>query len=873
MRDAGKCPGCDLEGEVGQACHERACIKRAHHYIPKTFWERAHHPTSAEVDPVIGQVIGDFLVVSHIGSGGFGRVFLGLQAPLYGLRGALKLMELERFDDDIAQALLSKFEGEAQALAALSHPNIVKLLKYGVHNQRPYLVMEYVQEALTLTQVGQALRASDDLMDIATVRSIVSQVTHALDAAHRKQIIHRDIKPDNLMIQEVPGHAELVRVLDFGLAKFTAHTDTTQLALGTPQYMAPEQLQMRDIGPWTDLYALGVVSFWLLTGQKPFDAQTHEDILALKLDPDFDPISTLRSLAFPQPVISWLSRAMAYDHEQRHQNAQEFLEDFELAMNALLARGSQSIVSDVTLDAQHKASSGQASTTPSSTHTRSVWAKRAALGMFGLAGLALGVTQIPAQSPTPNPTPIVDPAPQPPILVPEQSSDMTALIPTPPDAPSPQALDAFASATQQLDDARARALNAHTQEAAWRTMPALTRLSLGKFHSCALTKQGRLWCWGGNEHGELGIGHTRPQAGSPERMQWKPVGLSNTFVDMAAAGDRKSAHTCAIEDTGALYCWGDNQFGQLGLGHTISRGDDEALSESERVPLLRKALQVDVGASSFGSHTCARLQGAALRCWGHNRYGQLGLGHTDIIGDDEPITGSDLIPLRGVEQMATGKYHTCARLKNTQVHCWGWNERGQLGLGHTKNIGDDEPVGLHSRVRLPSKLVPIVDIDAGRMHTCVVARDQKVYCWGWNNKGQLGRGDEVDQGAQALTLEHVRLPTPVQSVQAGDLHTCALGKDRALYCWGDNKFGQLGLGHQRILGDNESVSKKNKVPLPAPVDAFGVGSYHTCARVEGGKVYCWGLNSKGQLGTSNLLTIGGQKTSDEDQFVVWTSSP
>ena len=182
-----------MKGEVGKACGERACIKRGHHFIPEAFWTRAHPHPNADLDPVLGQVIGDFLVVALIGAGGFGKVYLGLQAPLYGLQGALKLMELDGYDEDITQALLNKFEGEAQALAALSHPNIVRLLKYGLHNQRPYLVMEYVDQGKTLGQLMHELSAQQRKLSLEAIRAIITQTAHALDAAHHKHIIHRAI--------------------------------------------------------------------------------------------------------------------------------------------------------------------------------------------------------------------------------------------------------------------------------------------------------------------------------------------------------------------------------------------------------------------------------------------------------------------------------------------------------------------------------------------------------------------------------------------------------------------------------------------------------------------------------------------------------
>ena len=111
--ETGKCPGCDETGEVGEACEGKACKKRGYHYIPDEYWDAAHESDDGKPDPNIGQIIGDFLVVGMLGSGGFGKVYLALQAPLFRLKGALKLLEFPTKNEEFAEALLDKFQGEA----------------------------------------------------------------------------------------------------------------------------------------------------------------------------------------------------------------------------------------------------------------------------------------------------------------------------------------------------------------------------------------------------------------------------------------------------------------------------------------------------------------------------------------------------------------------------------------------------------------------------------------------------------------------------------------------------------------------------------------------------------------------------------------
>jgi len=314
---------------VGSPCPERACSRRGLHRIPEE-WHRRHQGRGPDrIDPVIGRRIDDHLVVDLLGRGGFGKVYLVLQAPLW-MKAALKLMEPVTEDPEMARALARKFEGEARALARLSHPNVVRLHKYGTVGDLPYLVMEYV-EGRTLTSEMGRLTARGERMPPAVLRHVLEQVINALEAAHSLDIIHRDIKPDNVMIQAVPGDPHFVRVLDFGLAKFLESQRDTSLLLGTPTFMAPEQITREAVGPWTDLYAVGVLAFELLTGKRPFEGETPQEIIAKKLDPDHDPLDPGAGPEVPDALREFLRRAIHRDPEKRFRQAARFREAMEEA--------------------------------------------------------------------------------------------------------------------------------------------------------------------------------------------------------------------------------------------------------------------------------------------------------------------------------------------------------------------------------------------------------------------------------------------------------------------------------------------------------------------------------------------------------------
>ncbi|HWN68387.1 MAG TPA: chromosome condensation regulator, partial [Haliangium sp.] len=151
-----------------------------------------------------------------------------------------------------------------------------------------------------------------------------------------------------------------------------------------------------------------------------------------------------------------------------------------------------------------------------------------------------------------------------------------------------------------------------------------------------------------------------------------------------AAGEK---HTCALREDGRVRCWGTNDSGELGQGHREDIGDNELPSSLPDVELGSRAMQI----AAQDDHTCALLEDGAVRCWGQNRSGELGQGHTQSIGDDELPASVDVVDVGGrVVEIAAGRYHTCALLEEGTLRCWGSNWAGQLGYGHTRLIGDNE---------------------------------------------------------------------------------------------------------------------------------------------------------------------------------------
>ncbi|MBU0553302.1 serine/threonine protein kinase, partial [Myxococcota bacterium] len=301
----GLCPACERSGPIGKACPQPVCARRGYHFIPAAF---VTSTADGLVDPMLGQQFSEYLVVRKLGTGGAGGVYLALQRPIW-MKAALKVLETD--DDGPNEAMLQRFRSEAAALARLNHPNIVRLLKFGSERDRPYLVMEYVEENRTLRSVmRQGLR-------ICEIERVLHQLINALEAAHSSGVIHRDIKPANIMLQSVPGEPHYVRLVDFGLAKFVDEGDTTRFLAGTPAYMAPEQIAKEGIGPGSDWYALGAIAFEMITGLRAYSAAVPEQIIALKQDPHFDPCDALAHLRLPTPTLAFLRGLLAHDPSAR----------------------------------------------------------------------------------------------------------------------------------------------------------------------------------------------------------------------------------------------------------------------------------------------------------------------------------------------------------------------------------------------------------------------------------------------------------------------------------------------------------------------------------------------------------------------------
>jgi serine/threonine protein kinase/DNA-binding beta-propeller fold protein YncE len=277
--------------------------------------------TSREVSP--GQVLGTCRILEQIGQGGMGTVYRAFQPSLDRVV-AVKVISPVLVGDDTA---LERFRREAQTVASFRHPNILTVYDFGEQDGVTYLVSEFAAGGTLRSRMGTPLTLADAV-------AVLRPVAGALDYAHARGVVHRDVKPANVLI-----HADGSLVLsDFGLALQPSGIQLQQLTasgllVGTPTYMAPEQGRSSQVGPSADLYALGVIAYELLSGSVPFSGETPLSIMLAHIQDPLPPVRE-RNPALPQAVEAVLQQALAKQPEQRFASGEALVQALQDAANA-----------------------------------------------------------------------------------------------------------------------------------------------------------------------------------------------------------------------------------------------------------------------------------------------------------------------------------------------------------------------------------------------------------------------------------------------------------------------------------------------------------------------------------------------------------
>jgi alpha-tubulin suppressor-like RCC1 family protein len=373
----------------------------------------------------------------------------------------------------------------------------------------------------------------------------------------------------------------------------------------------------------------------------------------------------------------------------------------------------------------------------------------------------------------------------------------------------------------------------------------ITDVSHGQVHSCFLKYDGTVWCSGYNSRGELGNGgmSTVPTA-TPVQV----IDTTNAAIHDATALGLGSHTSCAIRANGTPWCWGGNNLcpdgGQLGDGTKNSRGF--------AAPVLREDGTGFTGVEQLGGEYCqmvARSASGALWAWGDKNNGDLGdgglLSHSKAIS----VTDSSGAPITDAVDLSSDGPHSCYRNAADEIWCWGQNSNGQIGDGTRNNAV--HPVHVFDGIALAG----------GRFHTCALKSDNTMWCWGQGNQGRLGNGEgDRNSGTSIDQLRAGPVVTAIGGTNFGDVSaisagssTCAILANKDLYCWGVDVYGQIGTGTGTYVP--MPVLKADGTPLHDVVRV--VARYNrTCAFTGDGALYCWGRNSEGQLGIGTFWNVG-----------------
>jgi len=364
-------------------------------------------------------------------------------------------------------------------------------------------------------------------------------------------------------------------------------------------------------------------------------------------------------------------------------------------------------------------------------------------------------------------------------------------------------------------------------------------VSAGFYHTLAIKEDGSLWAWGGNYSGQLGLG-TADNGTHPTPAR---VGTDTNWATVTTCGRQGDsiAYSLAIKTDGSLWAWGNNYYGQLGLG-------DSGVDTNRKVPTRVGADSNWRAVSAGTASTIAIKTDGSLWAWGCNYYGHLGLGDSgvDNIINVPTRVGTDnnwaAVTTSGSheEDDEFGSYSLAIKTDGS-LWAWGFNYYGQLGLGN-KGVATDRKVP--TRVGTDSNWRAV---SAGIVHAMAIKTDGSLWAWGENDDGELGFGYFDTGGWNSLhtTPARVGAASDWAEVKAGAGHTLAIKTDGSLWTWGFNYYGQLGLGDSGSDTSRHTPARVGAANNWRTVSALG---YHTLAIKTDGSLWTWGLNNWGQLG-------------------------
>ncbi len=753
--------------------------------------------------------------------------------------------------------LLEKFKEEGKLLSKLSASNlsIVRVFDFGltpspVSPQVPYLVLEWL-EGKSLEE--WLLERRNEGLGRLSEREAIELLSPAVDAiadAHAMNVAHRDIKPANLFCLPRSGRQTL-KILDFGIAKAMQEGETaTQVKTRTssgfsafsPSYGSPEQFFSKRYGatgPWTDVYALGLCLVELVSGRPPLDGDDVQELLESSTS-EQRPTPQARGATVSDAFEAVCAKALAKMPKDRYANASELMNALAPLLAVDVAPNAESRAEDPSRapdPVERVATRPEEKRQGSNTVMAAPLAESPPTHTAEVVSLEAASTDVPVRASRKRRARRAEGKPAP---------KQEALPPAP--AKSGRKLPIAGMVTfggvtalsitlywvlhdpstpQDHTSASARASNAATSrpESPSKLPPPaplprprhVAQLAMGPQHTCALTTEKEVLCFGKNTHGEIGLAPetTGADAYTPDHTAHLVPGLND--VIQVAAGE---SFTCAVQADGGLLCWGKNDTSALGDGTTVDR--------SAPTPVLgiTDALQVSIR----GGSTCALRRDHTVSCWGD-------VGIAKPVGTEKnPLAPVPVRDLKDAVELAMGDFFGCARLSDGRVSCWGSGAFGVLGDGTEFD-------------RFAGRAVPglsdIVELSAGVFHACARKSDGEVLCWGDNEYGQLGDGTNIQRDVPT------RVPKlgVAARISTGDQQTCALLTSGRVLCWGDSQQRALGTMGTDVCKFSNGELPCSRTPIPfsssddngfpgTPTVSVAMASNRTCVISGDGRATC-----------------------------------
>ncbi len=779
---------------------------------------------SSESIPAMLSLTANYEILRELGRGGTAVVYLARDRAT-GAEVAIKLIHA-RYAHDVEA--VARFAREARFVAQLEHPNVVQV----------HTVLDLGDGGIALVMAhvaGRTLKQrilADGPLSPVEAEGVMRDVAFALGAAHALGIVHRDVKPENIFL-DADGRALLA---DFGVAR-SMSTETQQLtmhgvAIGTPSYMAPEQIEGGALDGRGDIYSLGLVAWEMLSGRRPWDG---EALYAVLYHQKHDRLPSVRELRtdVPPRLADAIDGAMEKERESRWQNTDELLAALDGAPPARRAPIVAAASTDTVRFARVPVAPAPVAVASAPVAiaaapdfeataviletmrarmrpSRGVLVAGALVSLFALILLTRGVqawTDSARRRSSAQATMLATM----PVVVP-------AVVPT--EVPSAVMPSTNSAGIVEADSsAGARPSNSATIDASGKVAASDPK----PFAPLADTARDKP----PNARPIRSVTAAKPanvvsvpaprESSTPSASTPVPAAIAAPAPPLPTSRTRivtGGRHTCLLGDDDRGFCWGGNDRGQLGTGSTSGTVSPMPITFEKRFIAVAPGL----------SHSCAIDANGATWCWGENERGQLG----------DRTTTSHAAPARvyverRFRSVTSGAAHSCALDTTGSAWCWGANGSGQLGDGSTKDQA--VPVAVATSRRF-------ISLDAGWNFTCGLDTEHRALCWGDDRAGQLGDGATAGGGEVASVLGRQSFT----SISAGSAHACGVTSGGEAYCWGANSNGQLGNGSASNRSAPTRVSSETRFV------AIAAGAVHTCALSAEGASYCWGRNTYGQLG-------------------------